>query len=83
MVCQQVRKYHFKQSVSCISLLSVIVLGGYLLWAEWTAIKYHLDSTGILSFRNAGFLFLFIIMLVVTVFPPLWEYPEIMKYTLR
>lgn len=28
MVCQQVRKYHFKQSVSCISLLSVIVLGG-------------------------------------------------------
>lgn len=69
MVCQQVRNYHFKQSVSCISLLSVIVLGFYLLWAEWPAIKYHLDSTEILSFRNAGFLFLFIIiMLVVTVF---------------
>lgn len=57
MVCQQVRKYHFKQRVSCISLLSVIVLGVYLLWAEWPAIKYHLDSTGILSFRSAGFLF--------------------------
>ncbi|ENF56032.1 hypothetical protein [Escherichia coli] len=66
MFCQ---KYHFKKSVSCISLLSVIVSGFYLLWTEWPVIKYHLDSTGIVSFRNAGFLFLFtIIMLVVTVF---------------
>lgn len=66
MFCQ---KYHFKQSVSCISLLSVIVSGFYLLWTEWPVIKYHLDSTEIVSIRNAGFLFLFtIIMLVVTVF---------------
>ncbi|EII8726883.1 hypothetical protein LAD97_005194 [Escherichia coli] len=59
----------FKRSVSCISLLSAVASGFYLLWSEWSAVKCQFDGMIFLSFRNAGlFLLFFIILLIVVLF---------------
>lgn len=60
------KKHLLKMSVSCISLLSIVVAGFFLFWREWSAVKNFMGSMDLLSFRNVGIFLSFPFITTIT-----------------
>lgn len=60
------KKHLLKMSMSCISLLGIIVAGFFLFWREWSAVKHFMGSMDFLSFRNAGIFLSFLFITTIT-----------------